>query len=89
MTVLSEYDFERITKELNAVPYKVIDGWCFVLDNEFYRLSLVRDLGGYMIEYAETKEEADKNFFEDLDVIPNDCNQDELISNIVSFVKSL
>ncbi|MBR0419744.1 MAG: hypothetical protein IJI66_11295 [Erysipelotrichaceae bacterium] len=89
MTVLSKEEFKLIITALDAELYETEDGFCFKINNEIYRLSLVQDLGGYVIEYAESEIDANNNFFEDLDVISNDCPKDELIAAIIDYIRNI
>lgn len=87
MTILKQDEINKIFIDLG---YKVSDKtneFVYEKNNEFYKLSLVEELNGYVVEFADSKEDADNNLFEDSDVIGNDCDKETLISSIINYFK--
>ena len=88
MTLLSHDDY-TVIKEKAHLNELFIDGAkVYEKNGLFYRITLVNDLGGYMLECAESLDDARKNFFEDLDVISYDTDRQQLISGIVTYLNS-
>lgn len=89
MTVLSDKDYEKIIELLEGKKYSLKNGWCFETGDGLYRISLVKDLGGYVIEYAESKDDAINNLFEDLETVSFDKTKEEIVNDVVAYIKSL
>ena len=57
----------------------------FEKDCSYVKLTLVQELGGYVVELAESKEDALNNLFEDSDVIENNRDAETLANRIVQY----
>ncbi|MBP1530333.1 MAG: hypothetical protein IJ136_03635 [Erysipelotrichaceae bacterium] len=76
MVILSVEDIDMIMESVGSIPVDNNKEKICKREDGYFRLSLVQDLGGYMLEYAETEEEGKKNFFEDIGVIGNDRTEE-------------
>ncbi len=76
MVILSVEDIDMIMESVGTIPVDNNKEKICKREDGCFRLSLVQDLGGYMLEYAETEEEGKKNFFEDIGVIGNDRTEE-------------
>ncbi len=76
MVILSVEDIDMIMESVGTIPVDNNKEKICKREDGYFRLSLVQDLGGYMLEYAETEEEGKKNFFEDIGVIGNDRTEE-------------
>lgn len=87
MTILKQDEIKKIFVDLG---YKVsinANEYVYEKNNEFYKLTLVEELNGYVVEFTDSKEEANNNLFEDSDVIRNDCDKNTLVSSIIKYFK--
>ena len=85
MIQLSINDFNLIKHESKLSEIRINNMTVYEKNGSYYRITLVKDLGGYIIECAESLDEANKNFFEDVEFFPNSINKNDLIDNIISF----
>jgi len=51
--------------EIKACPESIYE-----YGNAYYKITYVKGLNGYVIEYAESKHEAENNLYEDGDIYP-------------------
>lgn len=86
MTKLDKNDINIIAEKLNAKVININDVDTIEVNDDYYRITLVEGLGGYVIEYAETLDDAKNNLFEDCDVIENNVDSSKLVDNIVSYI---
>ena len=89
MTKLDKNDINIIAEKLNAKVININDVDTIKINDDYYRITLVEGLGGYVIEYAETLDDAKNNLFEDCDVIDNNVDSSKLIDDIVSYIKDI
>lgn len=89
MTKLDKNDINIIAEKLNAKVININDVDTIEINDDYYRITLVEGLGGYVIEYAETLDDAKNNLFEDCDVIDNNFDSSKLIDDIVSYIKDI
>lgn len=88
MILLSNEDFRAIKRKAKLNETLINHETVYEKNGLYYRITLVNDLGGYVIECAETLEEAKKNFFEDLDIVDNNVARRELIDRIINCINS-
>jgi len=86
MTTLEKKDICIIAEKLNAEVINIDGTDVIKVNDNYYRITLVEGLGGYVIEYAETLDDAKNNLFEDCDVIENNVDSSKLVDNIVSYI---
>ena len=89
MTTLEKKDICKIAEKLNAEVINIDGTDVIKVNDNYYRITLVEGLGGYVIEYAETLDDAKNNLFEDCDVIDNNVDSSKLIDDIVSYIKDI
>ncbi len=87
-TVLSIDDYEIIQVKAQLNQIRIGDTMVYEKNGVYYRITLVSDLGGYIIECAESLEDARKNFFEDLDVISDATDKHEIIEQIIKYLNT-
>ncbi|MBQ9171711.1 hypothetical protein IJ162_01195 [Candidatus Saccharibacteria bacterium] len=78
---------DKIKKELldSGCKLRIIDGKeVFIKDNLYIRIDFVKDWNEYIIETAESKEDAEKNLFEDSDYIKITASDEEIKTIIAS-----
>lgn len=68
-----ELNFEKVI--VNGTPL-------FLQGGSYYKITFVKGLKSYVIEYANSLDEAVKNIFEDGDLYPISLNEKELIDKI-------
>ncbi|MBR4609582.1 MAG: hypothetical protein IKO38_03950 [Erysipelotrichaceae bacterium] len=86
MVILSVEDIDMIMESVGTIPVDNNKEKICKREDGYFRLSLAQDLGGYMLEYAETEEEGKKNFFEDIGVIGNDRTEEAKRKKIIYFI---
>ena len=78
---------DKIKKELldSGCKLRIIDGKeVFIKDNLYIRIDFVKAWNEYIIETAESKEDAEKNLFEDSDYIKITASDEEIKTIIAS-----
>ena len=83
--ILKQDEIKELLTNLGYKVSSVNNKFVYEKNNEFYKLTFVEELNGYVVEFAGSKEEADNNQFEDSDVIENNCSKKELISSITKY----
>ena len=68
-------EFEKVEFDKGITCYKGVDGG-------FYRVDYCGGLSSYIIEFAETEEEARNNMFEDDDLFDDSLPREEIIEQI-------
>jgi len=86
MATLEKKDICIIAEKLNAEVINIDGTDVIKVNDNYYRITLVEGLGGYVIEYAETLDDAKDNLFEDCDVIENNVDSSKLVDDIVSYI---
>ncbi|MDK8193131.1 hypothetical protein QP794_23875 [Paenibacillus sp. UMB7766-LJ446] len=72
-SLIHELNFERVT--VNGISMLHYNG-------SYYKISFIKGLNSYVIEFANNYDEAKKNLFEDGDVYPVSLGEDRLISEL-------
>lgn len=72
-SLIQDLKFERIN--VNGIPLLFYNG-------VYYKITFVKGLDSYVIEFAKSYDEAIKNMFEDGDVYPVSLGEDQLISQL-------
>ncbi|MDR5002779.1 MULTISPECIES: hypothetical protein [Brevibacillus] len=72
-SLFQELKFERVI--INGIPLLLYGG-------TYYKITFVKGLDSYVIEFASTYDEAVKNMFEDGDIYPVSLGEEELISEL-------
>ncbi|WPP42434.1 hypothetical protein SK066_05635 [Paenibacillus hunanensis] len=69
-------------EELNFKREIINDSVVYEREGKYLKLTFIHMLKSYVIEYADSYDEANKNLFEDGDLYHITMEEDELISNI-------
>ena len=78
---------DKIKKELldSGCKLRIIDGKeVFIKDNLYIRIDFLKDWNEYSIETSESKEDSEKNLFEDSDYIKITASDEEIKTIIAS-----
>lgn len=65
-----EIEIEKLFLSLGAVKARLNNGNFYEKDNFYYKMSYLKSMDSYVIEYAEGKNDAENNLFEDGDMYP-------------------
>lgn len=71
-----ETKIEKLFLDLGAIKVTLKNGSFYEKDNFYYKISYLKSLDSYVIEYAESKEEAENNLLEDGDTYPLSLGND-------------
>ncbi|GIO41759.1 hypothetical protein [Paenibacillus apis] len=66
-------------KELNFKREVINNSVVYESEGKYLKLTFINKLKSYVIEYADSYDEANKNLFEDGDLYPITMDEDELI----------
>jgi len=77
-----EKKIEGLFRELQFEKEILNNTNVFVLDGKYCRVTFIKTLESYVIEYADSYDEAEKNLFEDGDLFPLSLGEDELINRM-------
>ncbi|PZD93002.1 hypothetical protein DNH61_24750 [Paenibacillus sambharensis] len=66
-------------KELNYKEKVINNSVVYESEGKYLKLTFINKLKSYVIEYADSYDEATKNLFEDGDLYPITMDEDELI----------
>lgn len=69
-------------KELNFKEEVINKSIVYEFEGRYLKLTFINKLKSYVIEYADSYDEASKNLFEDGDLYPITMDEDELISKL-------
>ncbi|MGG4194559.1 hypothetical protein ABEW50_13995 [Paenibacillus jamilae] len=73
---------ESLFQELNFETV-IVNGTQLLLHGDtYYKITFVKGLNSYVIEFASSYDEAVNNMFEDGDVYPSSLGEDKLISEL-------
>jgi len=73
---------ESLFQELNFETVIVNSTQLLLFGGTYYKITFVKGLNSYVIEFARSYDEAVKNIFEDGDVYPLSLGGDKLISEL-------
>ncbi|MEQ7053735.1 hypothetical protein ABN764_24155 [Paenibacillaceae sp. P-4] len=77
-----EKKIEGLFRELQFEKEILNNTNVFVHDGKYCRVTFIKTLESYVIEYADSFDEAEKNLFEDGDLFPLSLGEDELINRM-------
>lgn len=77
-----EKKVEVLFRELNFEKVSVNGTELFLQGGIYYKISFVKGLKSYIIEFANSNYDAVNNVFEDGDLYPTSMDEDELIDNL-------
>ncbi|GAV15277.1 hypothetical protein [Paenibacillus sp. NAIST15-1] len=77
-----EKKIEGLFRELQFEKEILNNTNVFVRDGKYCRVTFIKTLESYVIEYADSYDEAEKNLFEDGDLFPVSLGEDELINRM-------
>lgn len=77
-----EKKIEGLFRELQFEKKILNNTNVFVQDGKYCRVTFIKTLESYVIEYADSYDEAEKNLFEDGDLFPLSLGEDELINRM-------
>ncbi len=69
-------------KELNFNEEVINNSIVYEYEGRYFKISFINQLKSFVIEYADSYNEAIKNLFEDGDLYPITMDEEELISKI-------
>jgi len=79
---LIENKIEALLKELNFEKETINNVLVFTRNGKYCKVTFIKKLESYVIEYADSYDEAEKNLFEDGDLYPISLDEDELINKM-------
>lgn len=71
-----------LLKELNYKEIIINNTVVYTSKGKYLKLTFIRSLKSYVLEYADSYDEAEKNLFEDGDLFPLTMNEAELLMEI-------
>jgi hypothetical protein len=69
-------------KELNFMEEIINNTVVYTSEGKYLKLTFLKKLESYVIEYADSYDEADKNLFEDGDLYPLSMGEGEIINRM-------
>jgi len=72
---------------LGFEPKNVNNARVYAYEDSYYKFTFIKGLGGFVVEYAETIGDAEKNLFEDCDVFLVEVGTAQLLENIEDTLK--
>jgi hypothetical protein len=79
-----EKKIEALFEELNFKKEIINNTPVFSRNGKYCKLTFIKKLESYVIEYADSYDEAEKNLFEDGDLYPKSMDEDELINKMLN-----
>lgn len=74
-----ENKISSLFKELNFKRKVINNSVVYESEGKYLKLTFINKLNSYVIEYADSYDEANKNLYEDGDLFPMTMDEDELI----------
>ncbi|MCY9591351.1 hypothetical protein PC41400_08995 [Paenibacillus chitinolyticus] len=73
---------ERIFRDLKFEKELINDTFVFVCNGKYRKVTFIKKLESFVIEYADSYDEAEKNLYEDGDLYPISLGENELINRM-------
>lgn len=87
MKVLTNDDFSKLFLKHGFDKTEINNNLSYQKNRVFYKISYIKDMNGYMIETADSKQDAINNLYEDSEFIKN--NKEDIVKlEIEKFLKN-